>query len=282
MEYSPLIRSLIELTVAEDCPMGDLTADALIPQDAKGTLALIAREPLVLCGQMVVDPLAKRFGLSIEPKNWLVKDGCAVDAGTTVAAFHGPTRALLAFERPALNFLQRLSGISTQTRAYVKCIEHTAAVLLDTRKTTPGHRILEKYATRVGGAVNHRQSLDRGWLIKENHIREVGSVAGAIQRAREFGTHGLKIEIEVENFDELAQAVDSGADIVLLDNFSVADVAKAVAMYRDRVLLEASGGIDLTNIQEYAETGIHLIAVGALTHSARSCDLAADLIPQQL
>ncbi len=281
MEYSSLIRSLLELTIAEDCPMGDLTADALIPKTATGKLALVAREPLVVCGQMILDPLARRFGLNEDKWQWLAEDGQQVEAGTVVACYEGPTRTLLAFERPALNFLQRLSGIATLTRQYVGQIEHTNTTLLDTRKTIPGHRVLEKYATRTGGAINHRHGLDRGWLIKENHIREVGSVAAAVQRAKAYGTHGLKIEIEVETFDELAQAVDAGADIILLDNFSVTDVERAVQVYGRQVALEASGGIHLENIAQYANTGVDFIAVGALTHSARSCDLAADLTPQQ-
>lgn len=278
MKYSSLIQSLLDLTIAEDCSMGDLTADALIPDNATAALEIVAKEPMILCGQRVLLPLAERFGLTVADTQWFFDDGASLQAGQTVARYEGLTRSLLGFERPALNFLQRLSGISTVTREYVNRISHAKAVLLDTRKTTPGHRLLEKYATRVGGAVNHRFGLDSGWLIKENHIRQVGGVTAALHRAREFGTHGLKIEIEVETLEELAEAVAGKADIVLLDNFSIADVSLAVHRYGHLVCLEASGGIQLENIAAYADTGVHCIAVGAITHAARAYDLSANLI----
>ena len=228
-----------------------------------------------------LDTLAKRFGLEIEPSH-RIADGEMCASGDTIARYSGLTRSLLAFERPALNFLQRLSGIATLTAMYVRRISHTEARLLDTRKTLPGHRLLEKYATRIGGAINHRSGLDRGWLIKENHLREVGSIEGAIERAKAFGVHGLKVEIEVENLEELDQAVMAGADIVLLDNFFVSEVEQAVESHGRRVTLEASGGIDLESIAQFAETGVHLIAVGALTHSARSMDISGSLTPIKL
>ncbi|MGB0645902.1 MAG: carboxylating nicotinate-nucleotide diphosphorylase [Bradymonadia bacterium] len=280
MNHSPLLNSLLDIAIAEDYAMGDITADALIPQTATGQLSLIAKESMMVCGQVVLDTLAKRFELESEPGQ-RIADGEMCVPGDTIARYRGLTRALLAFERPALNFLQRLSGIATLTSKYVERISHTNARLLDTRKTLPGHRLLEKYATRIGGAINHRSGLDRGWLIKENHLREVGSIAEAVQRAKAFGVHGLKVEIEVEDLEELDQAVTAGADIVLLDNFSVSEVKQAVQRHGARVTLEASGGIDLESIAQFAETGVHLIAVGALTHSARAMDISGSLTPDQ-
>ena len=279
MKYSSLLKSLIEVTVAEDYAMGDLTADALIDADATGRLELVAKEDMVVCGRVVLEALAERFGLNTELARWHTDDGSSCKVGDVIASYGGLTRSLLAFERPALNFLQRLSGIATLTALYVKSIGHTNARLLDTRKTLPGHRLVEKYATRIGGAANHRSGLDRGWLIKENHLREVGSISEAIRRARSYGAHGLKIELEVEHFKELEEAVVAGADIVLLDNFSVSEVRQAVQAFGGQVTLEASGGINLESVVAYAETGVDLVAVGALTHGARSLDISGNLIP---
>ncbi len=261
--------------------MGDLTADALIPPDSTGCLELVAKEDMLVCGAQVLEALAECFGLCTKSARWLQVDGAWCGAGDVIVTYSGLTRSLLAFERPALNFLQRLSGIATLTAHYAKSIEHTSARLLDTRKTLPGHRVIEKYATRVGGAMNHRCGLDRGWLIKENHLRQVGSIHEAIRKAKAYGAHGLMIEVEVENAQELEEAVSAGADIVLLDNFSVQQVRAAVTQFGQRVTLEASGGITLDSIAQYAETGVDLIAVGALTHSARSLDIGGNLIPDQ-
>jgi nicotinate-nucleotide pyrophosphorylase (carboxylating) len=279
MKHSPLLQSLIDVTLLEDYAMGDLTAEALIPEDVTGVLELVAKENMMVCGSVVLDALAQRFGMSAANAHWTYVDGSRCSAGDVIVQYSGQTRALLAFERPALNFLQRLSGIATLTASYVERIAHTQSRLLDTRKTLPGHRLVEKYATRIGGAVNHRSGLDRGWLIKENHIRQVGSVHKAIHAAKAYGAHGLMIEIEVENFQELEEAVVCGADIVLLDNFSVQDVRQAVQRFGEHVTLEASGGITAESVVDYAETGVELIAVGALTHSARSLDIGGNLLP---
>jgi nicotinate-nucleotide pyrophosphorylase (carboxylating) len=279
MKYSSLLNALLEVTIAEDYAMGDLTADALIPAEATGRLEFVAKEEMVVCGQLVLDALAERFGLNHTQALWHYNDGSRCETGNVIVSYQGLTRSLLAFERPALNFLQRLSGIATLTARYVKSIEHTNTRLLDTRKTLPGHRLVEKYATRIGGAVNHRAGLDRGWLIKENHLRAVGSIQEAVSRAKGHGAHGLKIEVEVEDFRELEDAISAGADIVLLDNFSVSDVREAVKRAGGRVTLEASGGINLASVVEYAETGVDLVAVGALTHGARSLDISGNLVP---
>jgi len=282
MKHSPLLKSLIEVTLLEDYAMGDLTAEALIPAHANGVLELVAKEDMMVCGRVVLDALAQRFGMSDTDAQWMHIDGSRCCAGDVIVRYTGQTRALLAFERPALNFLQRLSGIATLTASYVERIAHTQSRLLDTRKTLPGHRLVEKYATRIGGAVNHRSGLDRGWLIKENHIRQVGSVQHAVNAAKAYGAHGLMIEIEVETFEELEQAVLAGADIVLLDNFSVQNVRHAVERFGEHVILEASGGITAESVVAYAETGVALIAVGALTHSARSLDIGGNLLPDAL
>ena len=274
---STLIEALIELALAEDCSMGDVTADALIPRTSRGTLQIFAKESCLFCGALVVEPLLRKFNVSIEELTWYVADGESLEEGDSVLAINGASRTLLTLERPLLNFIQHLSGISTLTRRYVDAIQHTSARLLDTRKTTPGFRVLEKYATRVGGAVNHRLSLSHGWLIKENHIHQVGGVKPALDAVAAYGTHGLKVEIEVESFEELAAAVAGGADIVLLDNFSVGDVREAVEQFGRQVVLEASGGIDLSTIEAYAETGVHSIAVGSITHSAAAIDFSARL-----
>ena len=274
---STLVDALIELAIAEDCSMGDVTADALIPKDSWGTLRIFAKEPCLFCGAIIVEPLLRKFNISTGDLTWHVGDGEFLEEGDVVLAINGASRTLLTLERPLLNFIQHLSGISTLTRRYVNAIQHTSARLLDTRKTTPGFRVLEKYATRVGGAVNHRLSLSHGWLIKENHIHQVGGVKCALDAVAAYGTHGLKVEIEVETFEELAAAVAGGADIVLLDNFSVGDVREAVAQFGRQVVLEASGGINLSTIAAYAETGVHSIAVGSITHSALAIDFSAHL-----
>ena len=277
MKNSPLLTRLLDLTLDEDYAMGDLTADALVDEDASGVLRFIAKEDLVLCGRPVLQALAKRF--DVHEATWPHAEGLSCEAGTLIATYRGTARDLLAFERPALNFLQRLSGIASATAQFVLEIAGTNAKLLDTRKTLPGHRLLEKYATRIGGAINHRAGLDRGWLIKENHIRQVGSITRAVQLAKDSAVHGLLIEVEVETFSELEEAVVAGADVILLDNFSAVDVREAVQRFGGQVVLEASGGITLESVREYAETGVDLIAVGALTHSACSKDIGAYFVP---
>ena len=275
---TPHVDTLIDLALAEDIGCGDATADALIPIGQMATMNLVARENIVVCGQPIVDRVLMRFGPLAMNIEWNEADGAEVDAGTVLARVSGLLSEMLILERTILNFLQRMSGVATHTRRYVDAIAGTNARLVDTRKTLPGYRTLDKYATRVGGASNHRASLDGGVLIKDNHLEAAGGVEGAIEKARTHASHSLRIEIEVETMDDFHRAIRSGADVIMLDNFSPAQLREAAQFDRKGALLEASGGITLDNIREYAEAGADLIAVGALTHSAPSVDIAGDIV----
>lgn len=274
---SPHLDTLLDLALAEDIGCGDYTG-ALVPSDAVARIELIAREALVFCGAPVAERLLWRYGPGAPTVSWQVQEGEQVVAGTVVGHLEGALRAGLVVERPLLNFLQRLSGVATLTRRYVDAISGTRARLVDTRKTMPGHRMLDKYAVRCGGGFNHRAALDGGVLIKDNHLLAAGGVAAAVRKARAIAPHSLRIEVEVESLPELSAALDAGADVVLLDNFTPEQVAEAVAMGRGKALMEASGGIDLTTVRAFAEAGVDLIAIGALTHSAIAVDLAAEVV----
>lgn len=278
---TPHLDALIDLALAEDLGCGDPTG-ALIPRDATAEMVLEARSPLVFCGAPVVDRLLWRFGPGAPAIEWVAGDGAGVSRGEVIARLRGRLRTLLALERTVLNFVQRMSGVATLTRRYVDAIAGTGARLVDTRKTVPGWRLLDKYATRVGGAHNHRFALDGGVLVKDNHLLAAGGVAAAIEAARRQAPHVMRIEVEVEDLAGLDAALAAGADVVLLDNFTPAQVEDAVKRARaagGRALIEASGGIDLTTIRAFAEAGVDLIAVGALTHSATAVDIAAEIAP---
>ncbi|MCA9527154.1 MAG: carboxylating nicotinate-nucleotide diphosphorylase [Myxococcales bacterium] len=275
---TPLLDALLDLTLAEDIGTGDVTSALLIPAEADAAFALRAREPLVVCGAPVVDRLFWRFGPGAPSVDWHVAEGARVEPGDTIGVMRGNQRSLLVLERPALNFLQRLSGIATLTRRYVEAVEGTGARVVDTRKTLPGWRVVDKYAVRVGGGTNHRAALDGGILIKDNHLQAAGGVEAAVRRARAEGPHSLRVEVEVEDLPGLRAAVEAGADVILLDNFSPKQVQAAVQLAKGRALLEASGGITLETIRHFAEAGVELIAVGALTHSARAVDIGADVL----
>lgn len=282
---TPHLDALLDLALAEDLGIGDATADTLIPPERTARMALIAREALVLCGVPVVERLLWRFGPGAPAIEWHAADGDAVDAGTVVGHLSGPLRTLLVLERTVLNFMQRMSGVATATRRYVDAVASTGAKVVDTRKTLPGYRLLDKYATRVGGASNHRSALDGGVLIKDNHLEAAGGVAAAVEQARARGPHSLRIEVEVEDLSGLEAALSAGAEVILLDNFTPAQVKQAAARVEaaraagaaGRVLLEASGGITLDTVRAYAEAGVDLLAIGALTHSVRAVDLAAEI-----
>lgn len=274
--------ALIELAFAEDLgESGDRTSMALIPETQTATATFVARRPGTLAGLPVATMAASRFDSRLVTK-WLVNDGAAVAAAQPIGSISGPLRAILAAERTVLNFLQRLSGVATLTRAFVDAAAGTHAAILDTRKTTPGWRRLEKYAVRCGGGRNHRFGLYDALLIKDNHIAGVGGdVAEAVQRARAHaGNAGLPVEIEVDSLTQLEAVLAVRPEIVLLDNMSVQRMTEAVTL-RDRiapgVLLEASGGINLQTVRAIAETGVDRISIGALTHSAPALDLALDL-----
>jgi nicotinate-nucleotide pyrophosphorylase (carboxylating) len=270
------IRHTIEAWVAEDVGRGDRTTESLVPVDAVGRARIEARGKGVIAGAEAARICFEAAGGEVAWRP-VVGDGQSVPAGALIAHIEGRLRTILTGERTALNLLSRLSGIATLTREFVAAIEGTPARVVDTRKTTPGLRMLEKHAVRAGGGNNHRFGLDDGVLIKDNHIAAVGSVTEAVRRARGHAPHGLMIEIEVSDLDELDEAVAAGADAVLLDNMSPTMVREAVTRAGGKVVLEASGGISLHNVRAYAEAGVDLISIGALTHSAPAVDVALEL-----
>jgi nicotinate-nucleotide pyrophosphorylase (carboxylating) len=256
---------LLDLALAEDIGGGDVTSSLTVPAGRQGRGTLLAKAPGVISGLDVAGEVFRRVDPAITFTS-LVADGDAVVAMTPIATVAGPARGLLAAERVALNLVQRLSGVATATARYIAAVRDTTARIVDTRKTTPGLRALEKAAVRHGGGHNHRFGLTDGVLIKDNHL-------AAVQGA----PHTLRIEIEVTTLDELAQALEAGADIVLLDNMDVTALRKAVTMTKGRALLEASGGVTLESVAAIAATGVDLISVGALTHSAPALDISLDL-----
>ncbi len=264
---------LVEAALAEDIGPGDATSDALIPPDLIGAGQIEVREPLILAGINVSQEVFVRHG--VEWKTTRL-DGAHIEAGGVIATVRGSARGALAAERTALNFLQRLSGIATLTRRYCEAVQGTRAIVVDTRKTTPGWRTLEKYAVRCGGGTNHRMGLYDGILIKDNHIQSVGSVVDAVKRARVENPSGLRIQVEVESLNEAHVAIQAGADALLIDNRTPDEIKEIVEHAKGRVLLEASGGISLQNIAEIARTGVDRISVGAITHSAPAPDIALE------
>ncbi len=265
-----LYRRLVEQALEEDLGVaGDVTSRLLFGEHQREGVALIlSREPGVLAGSRLAEMTFQMVDPAVQVEfQW--EDGDEFPAGAVIARIQGSVASLLEAERTALNFLGRLSGIATLTRRYVQALEGTGAVLLDTRKTTPGWRWVEKEAVRVGGAANHRFGLFDGILIKDNHIRWAGGIAEALKRARLRAPHGMKVEIEVTNLKELQEALDYGADIVLLDNFDLEDLREALERIPPDVRVEVSGGVTLENIRQIALLGVHYISVGALTHSAR-------------
>jgi nicotinate-nucleotide pyrophosphorylase (carboxylating) len=265
----------IRAALAEDIGTGDWTAQ-LIPVSAQVKARVVVREPAVLCGapwfESVMQLVDSRIAIT-----WHVAEGDAVSADTEVCSLTGPARALMTGERAALNFLQLLSGVATNTREYVNLIQGTRASVLDTRKTVPGLRLAQKYAVRVGGGKNQRLALYDGILIKENHIAAAGSIAAAMVSANALHS-GVGIQIEVENIDELLQALDAGAVSILLDNFSIAMLQDAVKITAGRAVLEASGGIDRATIRAIAETGVDRISIGSLTKDIKATDYSLRVV----
>jgi len=267
------LDSLIEQALLEDIHTGDITTQALIPADSRSSARLIAKEELTLAGLFVAEKVFKRVSADVEFTPCLA-EGAQAAKGALLATVRGNTAALLMGERVALNLLQRLCGIATLTLRHVTAVAGTGARIVDTRKTTPGLRELEKYAVRVGGGINHRTGLYDGVLIKENHIAATGGIGEAIKRARAYIPHTLKIEIETETLAQVDEALASGADIIMLDNMSLDDMRSAVAAIAGRALVEASGGVSLETVRAIAETGVDIISIGALTHSARAMDIS--------
>jgi nicotinate-nucleotide pyrophosphorylase (carboxylating) len=264
---------LVEAALAEDLGSGDVTSQALIPADLSSAAHVEVRESSILAGMEVAREVFARKNVAWEPTRL---DGDQIEACTRIATVRGPVCGILAAERTALNFLQRLSGIATLTRRFCDAVQGTRATIVDTRKTTPGWRTLEKFAVRCGGGTNHRMGLHDGLLIKDNHIRAIGSVADAVKRLKAHNPSGLRLQAEVESLSQAQEAIEAGADALLLDNQTPSEIAEIVAVTKGRVLLEASGGITLANVAEVARTGVDRISVGALTHSAPAVDIALE------
>lgn len=266
------IKDTVRRALAEDIGSGDLTA-ALIPASTRARASVITRERAVLCGSAWFDEVFRQLDTAVST-TWAVKDADSIQANQIVCRLHGPARAILSGERMALNFLQLLSDTATQTRRYVDAVSGTHTKVLDTRKTIPGLRRAQKYAVTCGGGQNHRMGLYDGILIKENHILAAGSIARAVQQAKTSATEGIPIEVEVENLDQLRDALAAGVDRLLVDNFSLQSLKAAVAQTRGRATIEASGGITLENVRTMAETGVDYISVGALTKDVKAIDLS--------
>ncbi len=265
----------IRTALVEDIGSGDWTA-MLLPESAQVKARVLVREPAVLCGA----PWFEGAMLQVDPRiriDWHVAEGDLMEADTVVCSIAGPARSLMTAERPALNFMQLLSGVATVTRDYVRLVEGTQAAILDTRKTLPGLRLAQKYAVRVGGGRNQRLALYDGILIKENHIAAAGSIRAAMEAARALNA-GVSIQIEVENLDELQQALDAGAASVLLDNFSTDMMRAAVTLTAGRAVLEASGGVNRDSVRAIAETGVDRISIGGLTKDVKATDYSLRVI----
>ncbi len=274
-----ILRKLVEQALEEDLGVGDLTTQAIFPRPFKAQAVLMAKEELILAGFEIASIVFEMLDPTLKFRP-LAEDGETVKAGGLIARLEGDGRWILMGERVAINFLQRLSAISTLTAKYVTAVKGFKAKIVDTRKTTPGLRILEKYAVRMGGGHNHRFGLDQGILIKDNHVDLTGSLSQAVDRAKKSGPHPLKIEVEARDLQEVQEALSSGADIILLDNMKPEEIKKAVEMIKGRALVEASGGITLSNVAEIAATGVDYISIGALTHSAPAVDICLNIDKQ--
>lgn len=270
------VEAIVDSALKEDIGEGDVTTNAIIPQGLKTQAVLVAEEEGVLCGLGVAELVFRKLdpNLEFEP---LLRDGDPVKPGQKLAEIKGNARALLTGERVALNFLQRLSGVATTTKKFVEVAKPYKAKILDTRKTTPGLRALEKYAVRCGGGENHRMGLYDMALIKDNHIMLAGSVKNALEKVKGKG----KVEIEVETLKQLEEALESRPDIIMLDNMSPGDMEKAVSMIKGKAKLEASGGINLSNLEQAARTGVDFISIGGLTHSFKSLDITMEMTKEK-
>lgn len=276
---APLADAMIDRALAEDLAAGDVTSEAIVPSTLKATARAIAKQPLVLAGGDVFARVFYRVDAGVRVER-LVDDGAHVESGTPLFIIEGPARSLLAAERTALNFVQRSAGIATLTARFVAAVPAGAKLrIIDTRKTTPGLRALEREAVRAGGGKNHRDDLGSAVLIKDNHVAIAGGVRNAVLRAKERAAHVTRVEVEVDTLDQLDEALGAEAEVVLLDNFTLADVAEAVRRNRGRALLEVSGGVRLEHIAELAHLGIDVVSLGALTHSAPAADISIEIAP---
>ncbi|MDA8099700.1 MAG: carboxylating nicotinate-nucleotide diphosphorylase [Nitrospiraceae bacterium] len=267
------VQILIDAWLREDIGPGDVTSEAVIAEEASSTAEIIAKQDLVLAGSLIAREVLRRLDPWVQFTP-LAHEGARVPSGGMIAQVQGKTRALLAGERLALNLLQHLSGIATQAARYAEAIKGTRAEVLDTRKTLPGLRMLEKYAVRVGGCRNHRFGLYDGVLVKDNHIAAAGGIIKALAEVRKKAHPLLKIEVEVKTLDEVREALAAGANVIMLDNMTPETVKKAVSLIAGRVVVEASGNVTLANIRAIAETGVDFISSGSLTHSAPAADIS--------
>jgi nicotinate-nucleotide pyrophosphorylase (carboxylating) len=277
------IEEIIDRALAEDLGKGDVTTEGLIPGDRQGTGLMVAKKDGILAGMNVAKQVFHRVDPELKVEI-LLEDGARVKPGSKVARVSGSVASILKAERTALNFLQRLSGIASETNRYVEVVKGLPVRIMDTRKTTPGLRLLEKHGVRAGGGENHRMSLGDGILIKDNHLAALRSqglnIKEIVAKARQNSPERLPVEVEVGTVAEASEAVEAGADIVMLDNMSLEDMREAVKSIGGRALVEASGGITLDNVRAVAETGVDLISIGALTHSARALDISLELEAQ--
>jgi nicotinate-nucleotide pyrophosphorylase (carboxylating) len=268
---TPQVEQLIRSALEEDIGPGDITTLNTVPRESVGKGLFRAKKDGVVAGLVLIQKIFSLLDDAVKVR-CLARDGDAVARGKVVAEAEGPVRALLMGERTALNFLQRLSGTATLTRSYVEAVKDFPCKLIDTRKTTPGFRTLEKYAVRMGGGTNHRFGLYDAALIKDNHIAAAGSITGAVKQVRRQSPFMAKVEVECTNLDEVREAIAAGADVIMLDNMNIQQMAEAVQVIDKRAWIEASGGITMETLREVAATGVDFISVGALTHSAPAVD----------
>jgi len=276
-ELNRMMDAAIDAALAEDMPNGDITSESVIPAGSRSEAYFLAKEDGVLAGL----PVASRVFQKLDPSIIFIerfREGAAFHQSDRLARVKGPTIALLKGERTALNFLQRLCGVATITRRFVEAVAGTKTRILDTRKTTPGLRLLEKYAVRTAGATNHRVNLSDMVLIKDNHLRRVGSVSEAVRRARAAARPGMRVEVEAADLLQVREALAAKADMIMLDNMSIETMRQAVGLAAGRVPLEASGNMTLDRVRAVAETGVDFISVGALTHSAKAIDISLDFV----
>jgi nicotinate-nucleotide pyrophosphorylase (carboxylating) len=286
MSFTPLppfeLESLVKAALREDAPHGDITTHALLDPALHAQANVVAKQDLTLAGVAVLHAVYRALDPAVEVTAPF-EDGATLEAGQTFATLQGPAHSILGGERVALNFLQHLSGIATLTSRFCAEIRHFPAILVDTRKTIPGLRRLEKWAVALGGGTNHRTSLSDGVLIKDNHLvlleAQGTTLREACRKAKERLSHHFRICVEVETLEQIDQALDGGADVLLLDNMSPSLVRKAVGLVKGRAQTEVSGGITLENVREYAATGVDSISIGALTHSAPAVDISLDVLP---
>ncbi len=276
IEEQPLVKEIIRLSLIEDIGSGDITTSLLVKKDFPAQARLVAKEQFVLAGISIFKQVFRELSSSVSFEEFF-QDGDLVEKDAIICKINGSISVILKAERTALNFLQRMSGIATMTKRFVDEVSHTKVRILDTRKTAPGMRILDKYAVRIGGGYNHRLGLFDGILIKDNHIAAVGSIKKAIELAKKQAPHTLKIEVEVENIEQLVEAIEAGADIVLLDNMGIEQIREAVRLAKGKALIEVSGGVRLEDVRRIAELGVDFISIGALTHSVKGVDISLEI-----